>query len=112
MVDIFELCSAIREAHLDICMPQDLARHRKANLTAAQDDLLQTWGYPYVMDEFRFHITLTGRIGGSEAERITTTLEAMIKPLLTNPFTINDLVLAAERQDGRFCILKRAKLLH
>lgn len=91
--------------------PQDLAHRRKANLTAAQDDLLQTWGYPYVMDEFRFHITLTGRVDGSEAERITTTLEAMIKPLLTNPFTINDLVLAAERQDGRFCILKRAKLL-
>ena len=92
--------------------PEDLTRRRKVNLTAAQDHLLLKWGYPYVMDEFRFHITLTGRVNGSEAEQITTTLEAMIKPLLTNPFTINDLVLAAERQDGRFCILKRAKLLH
>ena len=92
--------------------PEDLKRRRKVNLTAAQDHLLLKWGYPYVMDEFRFHITLTGRVNGSEAEQITTTLEAMIKPLLTNPFTINDLVLAAERQDGRFCILKRAKLLH
>ena len=63
------------------------------------------------MDEFRFHITLTGLVDGSESERITTALEAMIKPLLTNPFTINDLVLAAERQDGRFCILERTKLL-
>ena len=91
--------------------PQELARRRKANLTAAQDDLLQTWGYPYVMDEFRFHITLTGRVDLSEAEQITTVLKPMLNPLLTKPFAIADLVLAAEGQDGRFCIRERAKLL-
>ena len=91
--------------------PQELARRRKANLSAAQDDLLRTWGYPYVMDEFRFHITLTGRVDGSEAAQITCALEPVVNPLLRNPFTIAHLVLAAERQDGRFCILERAKLL-
>ena len=24
--------------------------------------MLLTWGYPYVMDEFRFHLTLTGKV--------------------------------------------------
>ena len=40
----------------------DLARRRKAPLTPAQDAFLVEWGYPYVFAEFRFHMTLTGRI--------------------------------------------------
>ena len=31
-------------------------------LTPAQEALLMRWGSPYVMDEFRFHMTLTGRL--------------------------------------------------
>lgn len=40
----------------------DLARRRKQNLTAEQDKLLVEWGYPYVFDQFRFHMTLSQRI--------------------------------------------------
>jgi hypothetical protein len=39
-----------------------LARHDRASLTPRQRELLRTWGYPYVLDEFRFHLTLTDRI--------------------------------------------------
>lgn len=42
--------------------PQELARRRKARLSDRQDSLLVQWGYPYVFDEFRFHMTLTGRV--------------------------------------------------
>jgi len=40
----------------------DLARRRQAALTPQQDALLQTWGYPWVLDEFRFHCSLTSRL--------------------------------------------------
>jgi len=40
----------------------DLARRRKATLTPEQDAQLQKWGYPYVYNDFRFHMTLAGRI--------------------------------------------------
>lgn len=40
----------------------DLARRRKAPLTPEQDQRLVTWGYPYVFEDFRFHMTLTGQI--------------------------------------------------
>lgn len=40
--------------------PRDLARRREAGLTPEQDDLLLRWGYPYVLDQFRFHVSLTG----------------------------------------------------
>jgi putative phosphonate metabolism protein len=43
--------------------PADRARRKPDMLTPRQRDHLDRWGYPYVMDEFRFHMTLTGRIG-------------------------------------------------
>ena len=27
-----------------------------------QERLLEIWGYPYVLEEFRFHLTLTGHV--------------------------------------------------
>lgn len=38
---------------------QDLDRRLKAPLTDRQRALLMDWHYPYVLDEFRFHMTLT-----------------------------------------------------
>lgn len=40
----------------------DLVRRRKAPLTPGQDRNLAAWGYPYVFEDFRFHMTLTGAI--------------------------------------------------
>ncbi|UTP38490.1 DUF1045 domain-containing protein [Phenylobacterium sp. LH3H17] len=40
----------------------DLARRRKAPLTPEQDARLVAWGYPYVFEDFRFHMTLTGQV--------------------------------------------------
>ena len=90
--------------------PQELARRRKANLSVEQERLLQKWGYPYVMSEFHFHITLTGRINHQTAEQISKALRPSVQPFLTDPFKVNELCLAAERADGRFCILCRSRL--
>jgi putative phosphonate metabolism protein len=40
----------------------DLERRRRARLTAQQEAWLVEFGYPYIMDDFRFHMTLTGAI--------------------------------------------------
>lgn len=40
----------------------DLARRRKAPLSPEQDARLVEWGYPYIFEDFRFHMTLTGQI--------------------------------------------------
>jgi transposase len=37
----------------------DIARRRPESLTPRQRELLEAWGYPYVLDEFRLHMTLT-----------------------------------------------------
>jgi putative phosphonate metabolism protein len=42
----------------------ELERRRRAALTPEQDALLLAWGYPYVMDQFNFHLSLTGSLQG------------------------------------------------
>ena len=42
--------------------PEDRARRNPDKLTPRQRDYLDRWGYPYVFEEFRFHMTLTGRL--------------------------------------------------
>lgn len=55
----------------------DLARRRKAPLTPEQDARLVEWGYPYIFEEFRFHMTLTGSIrDDAERERVLAALQA------------------------------------
>jgi putative phosphonate metabolism protein len=41
---------------------EDRVRRNPSKLTPVQCDYLDRWGYPYVMEEFRFHMTLTGRL--------------------------------------------------
>ena len=43
----------------------DRARRRPERLSAAQRANLERWGYPHVMDDFQFHMTLTGRLDDS-----------------------------------------------
>ncbi|MCK1357702.1 DUF1045 domain-containing protein [Bradyrhizobium sp. 199] len=53
---------------------EDRARRRPEKLSERQRDHLDRWGYPYVMEEFRFHMTLTGRL---DAERRGPILEML-----------------------------------
>lgn len=53
----------------------ELAKRRVSGLTAEQDAHLLRWGYPYVFEHFRFHMTLTGRVK-DEAQRHRLLAEA------------------------------------
>lgn len=46
----------------------ELARRRQARLTPEQDRLLLAWGYPWVLDHFQFHLSLTGSLGQCSPE--------------------------------------------
>jgi putative phosphonate metabolism protein len=87
----------------------ELARRRKSGLTERQDALLQRWGYPYVMEEFRFHMTLTGRLSDEELPHWRATVLANL-PRLQRPFRLNEVSLLGERPDGRFELIHRYAL--
>ncbi len=79
----------------------ELARRRKAGLSARQEALLTQWGYPYVMEEFQFHMTLTGRL---QQDSLAQWSKAVLRhlPDLPRPFVLDQIALCGERADGWF----------
>ncbi|HSW19085.1 MAG TPA: DUF1045 domain-containing protein [Ramlibacter sp.] len=51
-------------------------RRRRSGLTPEQDALLLRWGYPWVMQHFRFHLSLTGDLQGVDARAQESLLAA------------------------------------
>lgn len=91
---------------------EELARRRRAGLSPRQDELLLRWGYPYVLEEWRFHLTLTGRIR-DEAERaaVATVLRQRFNGLLDRPLQVRDLcVFRQSAPDRGFTVLARFRL--
>ncbi|WP_428512504.1 DUF1045 domain-containing protein [Roseovarius sp.] len=88
----------------------DLARRRAAGLTPEQDALLLQWGYPYVMDQFRCHYTLSGKLPKAQATQLRAALDPVLTPLLPHPFVLDTLSLCGEDAAGRFHLVHRATL--
>ncbi|MBR9765964.1 MAG: DUF1045 domain-containing protein [Rhodobacteraceae bacterium] len=88
----------------------ELDRRRKAGLSARQETHLQQWGYPYVMEDFRFHLTLTGKLSAIDAPKVEAALRPAVAPVLPAPFTLASLCLCGEDVAGRFHLVKRLPL--
>lgn len=91
--------------------PDETARRRRARLTPRQDALLATWGYPYVLDEWRFHMTLTGRLDVTAAAAVEAELARLVAGVCGPPVTIADLCLFEQASlDEPFLLTERAAL--
>jgi hypothetical protein len=74
----------------------ELARHNVSRLNSRQLSNLLNWGYPYVFDQFRFHMTLTGAIDHLERDHVAQVIERHFGGLATGILDICQLVLAVE----------------
>jgi putative phosphonate metabolism protein len=87
------------------------ARRNPAKLTARQRDYLDRWGYPYVMEEFRFHMTLTGRLDAERREAVVAMLRDRFSATGLTTLAIDRIALL--RQDNassRFRIMGHCAL--
>jgi len=88
----------------------EMERRRAARLTPRQAALLAQYGYPYVLDQFRFHLTLTGPVPDEARGAVAECLSAHFAPTLPAPFHINDLALMGQDAAGRFHLLEKFRL--
>lgn len=85
----------------------ELAKRRKAGLSPAQEAHLTRWGYPYVFDQFTLHVTFTQRLDDATRARLQARLEADLKEILAEDFTVADLALFEEPGPGAPFMLRR-----
>ena len=67
-------------------------------LSSRQSELLDTWGYPYVFDQYRFHMTLTDRIPAQLAAPIRDALRGAAADVVGKPLTIDAVVVVEESE--------------
>jgi putative phosphonate metabolism protein len=92
---------------------EELRRRRLAGLSPRQDELLIQWGYPYVLEEFQFHITLTERLSDEDRAWVLALTEAHFEQILGKPFVVDAITVMIEPEDGDdFRLLERFPLVH
>lgn len=87
----------------------EIARRNPDTLTPAQLRNLHGWGYPYVFDEFRFHMTLSGRVSPADAPLISGAIETTFGPLLDAPLAVDTLALFVEPEPGAPFVVHTAR---
>jgi putative phosphonate metabolism protein len=91
--------------------PEDRERRNPSALTPRQREYLDRWGYPYVMEEFRFHMTLTGRLDPARREPVLAMLRQRFSTIGLTTLAIDRIALF--RQDdaqSRFGIVNHWQL--
>jgi 2'-5' RNA ligase len=85
-------------------------RRKAQRLSPRQRETLENWGYPFALDEFRPHFTLTNAL--ADAEAVAAALAREFARRVASPLlTVDALVLfAQERAGGDFAVMRRFPL--
>ena len=78
----------------------ELARRLKAPLTPRQVELVGQYGYPYVLEQFQFHMTLTDRLVAELREPMVARAVDWFADALAEPVQLDRLVVFAEPEPG------------
>lgn len=88
----------------------DIARRRAAKLTVRQDQQMLDWGYPFIFDDFHFHLTLTGRLQAEAATQVINALAPHLEDIVPAPFVIDAVTLMGQDAAGLFHQIHRYAL--
>ena len=88
----------------------DRARRKPEALSAPQRDYLERWGYPYVMDQFRFHMTLTGRLPEPQRAALLAQLQQRFAELALDHCAIDRIVLCQQQDRAPFRVIGEFQL--
>lgn len=91
---------------------EDRAQRNPQMLTERQLERLDRWGYPYVMEDFRFHMTLTGRLAADRCDDIVAMLGDRFSTLALAALPIDRVALLCQANAASgFTIVKHAALV-
>lgn len=83
----------------------EIDRRQPAGLSERQRDYLMKYGYPYVFDAFRFHMTLTRAVAEIEAPHVDGALRKHFKSVIGQPLLIDGIGLFRQPAAGENFII-------
>ncbi len=78
----------------------DFARRKPESLPERQRRYLREWGYPYVFEEFQFHLTLTGPVPTETSGVMRSALESTFAEHIGKPLHVTSVALFVEPERG------------
>jgi hypothetical protein len=107
-----ESCTTIFDAYRAPITPQERARRIALKLNEEQIRNQDRWGYPYVLSEFRFHMTLTSKVPASRQETIGAALQTIFQHMgVENTIAVDRLALVKQdAPDAAFRVVSEAAL--
>lgn len=79
----------------------EIQKRKPDALTETQLAYLRRYGYPYVLDEFRFHMTLTGSVADDAFRgELQENLSNRFNDILSEPIRMKTLAIFVEREPG------------
>lgn len=104
-------CVTAFESHRAPLTAHDRQRRLKSPLTPRQIEHLDRWGYPYVFEEFRFHMTLTGSLPAARRGVVLPFLQGEFAKLGLAEFAVGHVALLRQAAgDARFVMVRHAAL--
>ncbi|BDG72750.1 DUF1045 domain-containing protein [Roseomonas fluvialis] len=89
----------------------EVARRRPERMSPAQRAHLDRWGYPYVFEEWRFHVTLTRRLTTDEKAVLMPAVTAFLGDAPSRPRRVDAISLFVQPAPGApFTIAERLPL--
>lgn len=78
----------------------EIARRTRCGLSLRQNRLLLNWGYPHVLDQFRFHMTLSNKLDTGDLARLKAEAEAHFAPVIGVPVGLEAITIFSEAEAG------------
>lgn len=100
LTDFVGLCVAHFEPFRAPMAASDRDGRVGKGLSARQIELLDQFGYPYVMEQFRFHMTLTDRLPAPERDIMLQAAQNWFAPAMPHELMLDRLSLFEEPQAG------------
>lgn len=94
--------------------PVDRARRLRTPLDARELELLDVWGYPHVLDTFRFHMTLSGPMDDGDAAAFRPAVDAFYQGTGASAEPVPVDAIAIYRQphpEARFVVERRFRFV-
>ena len=106
-----DACVEALDAHRAPATEAEIARRRPERLSPGQRAHLARWGYPYVFEEWRFHVTLTRRLKPEEKAAILPAVSAYLGEAPGLPRRVGAVALFVQPAPGApFTIAERLPL--
>tara|TARA_A100000164_G_scaffold283879_1_gene256514 strand:+ start:1076 stop:1783 length:708 start_codon:yes stop_codon:yes gene_type:complete len=90
----------------------EIKKRNPHKLSFNQKKKLFKWGYPYVFNEFKFHLTLTGKLRIEEIDNVYKYLQTILKSVNLRKIHFKSICIFGQKTDEKFYFIKKINFTH